>query len=80
MGEVTVHRTRDRVSVSYDRKINMGNYESLGISCGYSTDVGKEETVEEAFDRAEKMASRQLEALADPIETQLMNKNKKRSK
>lgn len=74
MGEIVVHKTRDRVSVSYDRKINMGNYESLGISCGYTTDVGKDETVEKAFARAEKMASHQLESLADPIETQLMNK------
>jgi hypothetical protein len=77
MGEVVLHKTRDRVSVMYDRKINIGNYESIGVSCGYSTDLQKEETVEDGFARAEKVASAQLEALCEPIEKETTKKRGK---
>jgi hypothetical protein len=78
VGEVVLHKTRDRVSVMYDRKINMGNYESIGVSCGYSTDLNKEESVAEAFERAEKVASAQLEALCEPIENETTKKRGKK--
>ena len=78
MGEVTLHKQRDRVSVSYDRKINIGNYESVGVSCGYSTDLNKEESVAEGFERAEKIASAQLEALCEPIENETTKKRSKK--
>lgn len=77
MGEVIHHKTHDRVSVSYDRKINMGNYESIGVTCGYSTDIKKEESVAEAFARAEKVASAQLEAFCEPIEKSTTKRSKK---
>ncbi len=63
-----INRTKDRVSISYDRKFNLGNYESLGISAGYSTDVRKGETLAEAWKRCDDQATKQFEAMCQPIE------------
>ncbi len=61
-------RTKDRVEVRYERTINVGNYESVRVGVGYSTDLKKEETVDKAFARADARAAEQLEALCEPIE------------
>lgn len=66
MGQVI--RQKDRVFVSYDRKINLGNYESVGISAGYTTDVKSGESVDEAFTRCDDKATEQFERLCKPFE------------
>lgn len=70
----TVVRTRDRVSVGYDRTINIGNYESVKVSVHYGTDVRKGEQLQDAWERVEKEASDQLNSLVEPIEKQLEEK------
>ena len=77
MGEVVIHRTKDRVSISYDRTINIGNYESIKIHAGFDTDVKKDETVDEAFARADEVSTNQLERLAEPIDEARSKKGKK---
>lgn len=76
MGEVVKHLTRDRVSVNYGRTINIGNFESIKIDVGYSSDVGKEEDTEEALNRVEGVASKKLEELSTPFETAPKKKKK----
>lgn len=66
MGQVI--RTKDRIHVSYDRKINVGNYESVGVGVGYSTDIKKGETPDQACDRAEALAAKKLTEFCEPIE------------
>lgn len=68
-------RTKDRVEVRYERTINVGNYESVRVGVGYSTDLKKEETVEKAFARADEIATAKLEELCEPIE---QSKSKRR--
>lgn len=80
MGQVTITRTKDRVGVGYDRTINVGNYESVKISTHYSSDVKKDESVKEAFDRVEHECAEQLNAFVEPIEEQLAKKPTKGSK
>jgi hypothetical protein len=77
MGEVVIHKTKDRVSVAYDRTINIGNYESVKVHSGYSTDVQKDETVDEAFARADEFATKKLEELCAPVEEKVQRKGKK---
>lgn len=69
MKDSVVHRQKDRVSVAYQRTLNIGNFESVQIHTAYDTDVKKDETVEEAFVRADEVASAKLEELCDPIES-----------
>ncbi len=44
--------TNDRISVSLGQKVNLGNYESRDIHYSFSTDVGPDETVDKAKERA----------------------------
>ena len=66
--EVVIHKQKDRVTVGYDRTINIGNYESVKVHASYSTDVMKEETVDEAFARADEKAAEKLEEYCAPLE------------
>ena len=77
MSEVVLHKQKDRVSVSYSRKINIGNYESVDVHAGYSTDLKKDETVEQAFDRADAVATEQLERFCEPLENARQQKGRK---
>lgn len=61
-------RTKDRVEVRYERTINVGNYESVRVGVAYGSDVNKEESVDEAFERVDAKATEQLEKLCEPIE------------
>lgn len=54
--------TPDRVSYSFSRKINLGNYESMEIRESYSTDVMEGETREQALARAAAFVERTVEA------------------
>ena len=74
MSQKIIHMTKDRVQVSYDRKFNLGNYESLGISTGYSTDVKKGESLKEAWERCDKEATQKFEALCEPVEKMISEK------
>lgn len=47
----------DRVSYSESCKINTGNYESRDVYVSYSTDVRREETVEQALKRASEFVT-----------------------
>lgn len=77
-GDVVIHRQKDRVSVGYTRTINLGNYESVKVDVGYGTDVAKTETVDAAFDRADRVASEKLMALCEPLQVEKPRKKKKR--
>lgn len=76
MGEKVIHVSKDRVSVSYDRTINIGHYESVKVHAGYSTDVKKDETVDQAFARADEVAANKLEEFSAPIEKARSKKGK----
>lgn len=77
MGSTVINKTKDRVSVSYGRKINLGNYESVDVHVGYSTDLKKGESVKEAFERADGVSTSELERLCAPLEAQPKQKKKK---
>lgn len=76
MGEIVKHIQRDRVSVSYGRTINIGNFESIKVDVGYSTDLRKEESVEDALTRADEVATKKLEELTQPLESKPKQKKK----
>lgn len=45
----------DRLSVSYGRKINLGNYESADVHMSYSSDINDGESIEAAEARISKV-------------------------
>jgi len=47
-------KSPDRVSYSFGRKLNLGNYESADFHISYSTDVEAGETKKDAMARAVK--------------------------
>jgi len=79
MRDLIIHKHKDSVSVGYTRTLNMGNYESVKVDVGYVTNVNKGESVDAAFDRADRIACEKLNALCEPLEDK-PTKKKKRSK
>ncbi len=57
----------DRISVSFGKKLNMGNYETMDLHYSYSTDVQEGEKLNEAYDRAEKIVAERTKKLTEKI-------------
>lgn len=65
-------RANDRVFYSISRKINMGNYENVEISYGYSSDLNDGETLKDARSRVvehvEKFIGKKEQEIRENIE------------
>jgi hypothetical protein len=66
----------NRISVSLGRKINLGNYESYDFHVSYSSDVGCEESNDEAYQRV----TEQVQSWANQEEYKAIRLRDSRSK
>ncbi len=66
--QVSETQQNPRVTVSFSRKFNMGNYESLGVDLGAWDDCHKGESIEEGFERLALVVQEQFEQLCGKIE------------
>lgn len=57
-----------RVQVSYSRKYNVAQYESLDVHVGLADDCKTDESISEAFDRVITETEEQFEKLCGKIE------------
>jgi len=57
----------DRISFSFSRKFNLGNFETADIYVGFSTDVDKDENKSEAMSRAKKFVYKELKKEKDKL-------------
>ena len=55
----------NRVSVNMSYKVNMGNYETLGVEFGVEVDVEPDETTAAAFERAHAFVWKRLNEKVD---------------
>ena len=62
------HYNNDRVKVSYNRKFNLGNYQTLDIAVGLDSDRETDEDIDEAFDRIKGIVEKQFKALCDKVD------------
>jgi hypothetical protein len=64
------HGSQARPYVSFTRKYNLGNYQSMDISVGLSDDCSEEneETPQEGIQRVAKLVQAEFEALCEKIE------------
>lgn len=69
---------RTRISVNLAKTINLGNYQSLRVDVGMSSDVESEETPDGAFRRVERQVSDWLKAECAPVERSLQSKGTNR--
>ena len=58
MTQEITHGSRVRVSLSY--KVNMGNFETLGLEYGVESDAQPGESTKEALERVEELLSNKL--------------------
>ena len=59
----------DRVHFSFGQTINLGNYESAKFDAGMSSDVGPDETVEQAQERVQEQVKRAILSARHGVET-----------
>ena len=63
-----VHLGRDRVTVSFSRKYNVAQYESVDIHIGLSSDRKSGEEISQTFDRVEQVVDSEFEKLCTQVE------------
>ena len=68
--EVVIHKhgTQARPYVSFTRKYNLGNYQSMDVSVGLSDDCTEAETAEDGIKRVAEVVQEQFERLCEKIE------------
>lgn len=74
------HYTRDRVTFSMKRTINVAQYEGFDIYLGYAADKEKNETPEQAIDRVEKIVIKEFDELMGLLDNGKIKAANKRSK
>ena len=57
----------DRISISYGRKINLGNYESADTHVSYSSDLREDESFTQAYQRVVSICRAELAAQEEYI-------------
>lgn len=62
------HANNDRVTVGFTRKFNLGNYQTLDVNVGLSSDRESGDTIEEAFEAVEKIVLKEFEKLCNSID------------
>lgn len=77
--EVIVHKhgTQARPYVSFTRKYNLGNYQSMDVSVGLADDCVEGETTDEAITRVAEEVQEQFERLCAKIEGKTAKGGKK---
>jgi len=66
-----MHGQADRVSYSFSRKLNVGNYENVEVHESYSTDLLPGETCEKALARAAAFVERTVAARVAALRKEL---------
>lgn len=65
---VTLNATRDRITVSFSRKYNVAQYESLDIHVGLGADKLPSESIQDAFKRVESTVEAEFQKLCGKLE------------
>jgi len=80
-------KDRKELYIGINRKINLGNYETLDLTFGYTTDVSnvvrdiedKEEELRKVFELWEQNVIDMVENITEHIIPEIKNKNKSKS-
>ena len=59
----------DRISYSFNAKVNIGNYESLGFEVSYETDVKEGENPSQTLKRVKYFVEKKAEEQMDEFRT-----------
>lgn len=60
---------QDRISYSFNAKVNIGNYESIGFHIAYETDVKEGENPSKTLRRAQFFVEKKAEEKMDEFRT-----------